>query len=283
MTPAPNLRLWRGQSYLPRRDSSRRLAVHYSQPRSRPPGRGACHENSPEAGVTLIEILVAVTLVAFIAAGMTIVLRVSLDGSAKAQKRIASNRKVMGVERVMREQIANLVPVNTGCQTADGATGAAEILFEGRPSQMRFVSTYTLNEAARSVPRLVEYAIIPGAEQGVRLVMNELVYGGPHWLLHPCVGYESVNDVQVPQYAPIRVSVNSFVLADELASCRFLYRDDHDLQKGPQWVQVWSLKQWPAAIRIELVPLIPNRSILQTSSLTMPVVVNPKPDQEYHE
>jgi len=231
----------------------------------------------------LIEILVAVTLVALIATAMTIVLRVGLDGSAKAQQRIASNRKVIGVERIMREQLANLVPVNTRCQTTDGAAGGAEILFEGKPRQMRFVSTYTLNEAARGFPRLVEYVIIPGAEHGFRLVMNELIYGGPRWLLPVCVGYETVDDIQIPQFAPIRITDNSFVLADELASCRFAYRDDHDPQIGPQWTQVWTIKQWPAAIRIELVPFVPNPSLLQASSLTVPVAVNPKPDQEYHE
>ena len=225
----------------------------------------------------------AVTLLALIAATMTIVLRISLDGSAKAQQRIASNRKVMGVERVMREQIANLLPAKTSCQSAPGSATAAEILFEGRPSRMRFVSTYTLNEAARGIPRLVEYVVIPGAQQGVRLVMNEIAYGGPRWLVPVCVGYETVNDLQVPQFTPIQVSGNSFVLADELASCRFAYRDDHDLQKGPQWIQLWALKQWPGAIRIELVPLVPNPSLLQTSSLTVPIAVNPKPNQEYHE
>lgn len=236
-----------------------------------------------EAGVTLIEILVAVTIVALIATAMTIVLRISLDGSAKSQQRIASDRKVIGVERIMRQQIANLVPVNTGCQSANASAGGVEILFEGRARQMRFVSTYTLNEAARGFPRLVEYVVIPGAVSGVRLVMNEIAYGGPRWLVPVCVGYETVDDVQVPQFAPIQVSGNSFVLADELASCSFAYLDTSNVQKGPQWTQVWRIKQWPAAVRIELVPLAPNPSLLQTSSLTVPIAPDPKPDQEYHE
>jgi hypothetical protein len=238
----------------------------------------------PEAGVTLVEILVAVTIVTLIAAGMTIVLRVALDGSAKAQNRIASNRKVMGVERVMREQIANLVAVNTSCQPQASTAGVhSQILFEGKPDHMRFVSAYTLNEAARGMPRLVEYAIIPGAERGVRLVMNEIVYGGPRWLVPVCLGYDTENGLRVPQFAPIAVTGASFVLADQLASCRFAYRDDHDPQKGPQWTQSWARAEWPAAIHIDVVPLVPNPALLQTSSLTVPVAVNPLPDQEYHE
>ena len=68
---------------------------------------------SAEAGVTLIELLVAVTLVALLSTGMAIVLRVALDGSQKAQGHLTTNRRVIGVERVIREEITNLMPVNT--------------------------------------------------------------------------------------------------------------------------------------------------------------------------
>lgn len=238
-----------------------------------------------EAGVTLIEMLAAVTLVAFIATGMVMVLRVALDGQAKAQGRIASLRKVIGVERIMREQVANLAPVNTLCRAATTGAGSPEILFEGKPHEMRFVTTYTLNEAARSLPRMIEYIVIPGVAHGVRLVMNEVPYGGPRWLVPVCVGYaeSSVNQQMVPQFRPITVTGNSFVLADELASCRFVYRDDHDPKVGPQWVPVWTIKQWPGAVRIELIPYAPNPALLQPSSITIPLPADPKPGVEYHD
>src|SRR5208283_3817926 len=98
-----------------------------------------------ESGVTLIELLVAVTLVALLSTGMAIVLRVALDGSQKSQAHLTTNRRVIGVERVMREEITNLMPVNTAC----GSEGQFAPLFEGRPQSLRFVSSYSLAEAAR--------------------------------------------------------------------------------------------------------------------------------------
>ena len=47
-----------------------------------------------ESGVTLLELLVSVSLVGLLAVGMAFALRVSLNGSAKAQQRITEDRKV---------------------------------------------------------------------------------------------------------------------------------------------------------------------------------------------
>ena len=70
---------------------------------------------SSESGVTMIELLVAVTMVALLSTGMAVVLRTALNGSQKTQGHLNANRRVMGVERVMREEITNLIPVNTVC------------------------------------------------------------------------------------------------------------------------------------------------------------------------
>ena len=53
-------------------------------------------------------------------------------------------------------------------------------MFQGDPQTMRFVSSYSLTEAARGLPRLLEYQVIPGEDgNSVRLVVNEIVYTGP--------------------------------------------------------------------------------------------------------
>ena len=121
---------------------------------------------SPEAGVTLLELLIAVSLVALLSVGMAFALRISLDGSKRAQDRVGANRRVLGVERVLREQISNLMPVATPCR-ANAESGAQPLpLFEGLPGTMRLVSTYSLAEAGRGVPKLLEYQVVRG-EEGV--------------------------------------------------------------------------------------------------------------------
>ena len=237
---------------------------------------------SRESGVTLIELLVAVTLVALLSAGMAIVLRVALDGSQKSQTHLTTNRRVIGVERVMREEITNLMPVNVAC----GQEGQFAPLFEGQPQSLRFVSSYSLTEAARGAAHLVEYQVIPGEEGvGVRLVMNEILYGGPKWLRPLCLGLVATpGGQQAPQFTPIQVGGYSFVLADKLAECRFEYLREGDTPLPSIWTDNWMEQhKWPLAVRILLRPLASNPSILQPTSLTVSIPVNPRPGYGYRE
>ena len=236
-----------------------------------------------ESGVTLIELLVAVTLVGLLSTGMAIVLRVALDGSQKSQTHLTTNRRVIGVERVMREEITNLMPVSTLC---GGQAGQYALLFEGRPQSLRFVSSYSLTEAARGAPHLVEYQVIPGENGvGVRLVMNEILYGGQKWLRPLCLGMvPTPAGIQVPQFTPIQVGGYSFVLADKLASCRFEYLREGDMPLPSIWTENWVEQfKWPMAVRIMLRPLASNPSILQPTSLTVPVPANAMPGYNYNE
>lgn len=59
----------------------------------------------------------------------------------------------------------------------------------------------------------------------------------------------------MPVFAPPQPGPRSFVLADRLAACRFVYLEDDTV--GPQrWVEAWGrMDLWPAAIRVEMAPL----------------------------
>ncbi len=61
--------------------------------------------------------------------------------------------------------------------------------FQGQPQSMRMVSTYSLQEAWRGQPRILEFQVIPGEEgRGVRLMVNEYPYTGPLAAGQSCVG-----------------------------------------------------------------------------------------------
>lgn len=245
----------------------------------------ASHRTS-EAGVTLLELLIAVSLVALLSVGMALALRIALDGSARAQDRIGGNRRVLGVERILREQISNLMPVATPCR-ANAQSGVQPLpLFEGLPGTMRLVSTYSLAEAGRGIPMLLEYQIIPGEDgAGVRLIVNELPWNGPAPLVPPCSGINTGPDGQpYALFPPVIAGPHSFVLADKLAYCRIAYLEARQPPELERWVDQWTgADEWPSAIRISLAPLAPNSSELQPSSLTIPLVVNPDIRKAYNE
>lgn len=240
-----------------------------------------------EAGVTLLELLIAVTLVSLLSVGMAFALRISLDGSKRAQDRIGANRRILGVERILREQISNLMPVATPCRANSESVGQPLPLFQGLPGTMRLVSTYSLTEAGRGVPRLLEYQVIPGEDgAGLRLIVNESPWTGPVPRVSPCSGVATGPDgLPYALFPPVMVGPNSFVLADKLASCFIEYREVRQPPELARWVDRWTgANEWPSAIRVRLVPLATNNSSeLQPASLTVPIMINPDIQKVYNE
>jgi type II secretory pathway component PulJ len=92
-----------------------------------------------EAGVTLLELLIAVSLLSFISIGILMAMRVGLNAMDKTNTRLIDNRRVMGVDRILESQITGIMPVVANC----AATGGRVSFFEGQPAEMRFISTYS--------------------------------------------------------------------------------------------------------------------------------------------
>ena len=242
-----------------------------------------------QSGITLLELLIAVTLVSLLSVGMLMAMRVGFNAMQKTNNKLMANRRVAGVERILAQQVAGLMPVTATCGISSGSPPTPAPFFQGDIQGMRFVSNYSLDEATRGYPRILEYLVIPGADgRGVRLVVNEHLYSGPLSTGFFCVAVVPDPQAQgmVPRFREIQPSPASFVLADKLAGCRFLYRD-FVLGPGNQplerWIPHWVKREWPTAIRIEMAPLDPNAANLQVSSVTIPVRVNREPFKRYED
>ena len=59
-----------------------------------------------QRGFTLIELMIAITLVAALSTGMLMAMRTSLITLEKIDERLKSNRRVMSVERILRSNSA---------------------------------------------------------------------------------------------------------------------------------------------------------------------------------
>jgi prepilin-type N-terminal cleavage/methylation domain-containing protein len=237
-----------------------------------------------QAGLTLIEVLIAVTLVSLLSVGILMAMRVALDALAKSNHRLMDNRRVAGAQRVLEQQIAGFVPVKSPCGVGPQAVTTPMAFFEGQPQSMRLVSTYSLQEAWRGVPRILEFQVIPGDQGiGVRLIVNEIPYTGPLSAGSLCIGMaaDPVTGNSVPQFVPIPVGPQSFVLADKLAFCQFYYLEPHQPPQTEIWRQNWVLPRWPMGIRVEMAPLEDNPSRLRPLTVTAPVPLNRSPDIIY--
>ena len=159
-----------------------------------------------ESGFTLMELLISMTLLGMLAAGIMIALRVSLSAMDKADSRLMANRKVAAVERILEQQVAGIMPVRAECAPSGVAPPSRIAFFQGEPQTMRFVSSYSIQEGARGYARILEYQVIPGDQgQGARLVVNEILYAGPRSTGLLCRGLApGVDGTPVPQFVTVQ-------------------------------------------------------------------------------
>jgi prepilin-type N-terminal cleavage/methylation domain-containing protein len=239
-----------------------------------------------QRGVTLMELLVSMMLLSLIAVAVLFGFRIGLNAKDRSNARVAANRKVLGVERVITKQIAGLIPVKADCFTSPQNPPARLFFFQGEAQTMRFVSSYSLDEAGRGYPRILEYQVIPGEDGiGVRLIVNEFFYTGPMSAGASCAGvtHDPTIGVQRMLFRPVMPGPTSFVLADKLAQCLFFFKEERELPHPDTWNQYWIKQRPPNAIRIEMTPLSTDPSRLEVPVIVAPVRITRDPMMQYQD
>jgi prepilin-type N-terminal cleavage/methylation domain-containing protein len=229
-----------------------------------------------ERGLTLIEVIIATSLVGLLSLGMLWAIRVGVGAMGKANDKLISNRRVTGSQRVLEQQIAGFIPVTAEMATVPGRPGTKIPFFQGEPQSMRFVSSYSLQEGSRGRPQVLAFQVIPGDNGlGVRLIVDEYPYSGPLSAGQFIAG--RVSDPMLARittrFTPIEAGPGSFVLADKLAYCNFYYEELRPKPEIERWNNLWSLDRWPEGIRIEMAPLDPKSASLHMVTVTAPLHV----------
>jgi general secretion pathway protein J len=215
-----------------------------------------------ERGFTLIELMVAVTLVAAIATSMLFAVRTGLLSLSKVDGRLMANRRVMSAERILAREIGGAMPVVGGC-----SDGSRMSIFNGADQTLHLVSTYSLAEGSRGAPRVVELQVVPSPGGGLRLIANEFPYVGPYSTAPFCAGNAFRAGEAMPQ---------SFVIADLLAYCHFTYQDvDPQTRLGNgNWLPQWNKPNLPAAVHVAMAPSAPDPAYLPLANVTVPIHIN---------
>ncbi|MBN9658258.1 MAG: prepilin-type N-terminal cleavage/methylation domain-containing protein [Acidobacteria bacterium] len=236
-------------------------------------------------GMTLIEVMIAVTLVSLLALGMLFAIRVGLTSMETTTRRSNLNRRALGAQRILSAEVAGFLPVIARCGSSAVAEGGSNTpFFEGLPTVMRFASTYSLQGASRGAPQVAELFVVPGQNgEGVRLLLNELPFTGPvgaGFLCQPPVADPSTG-LSMVRFAPPAPTPRSFVVADRLSACRFSYLQS--LESEPdRWVPAWTRQDlWPAAVRIDILPLEPDASRVPPMTFTGRFRPNRRPGEQF--
>jgi hypothetical protein len=219
----------------------------------------------PTAGVTLMELLIAVVLLSLLSVGLMFALRIGFNAYSKTQTRLMDNRRVAGAQRILEQELEGLVPVVAQCGGGAEGGGTPAAFFQGEPDTMRLVSTFSLQGAWRGQPQILEVFVIPGADgRGVRLVVNEIPYQSPQAAGSSCLGPH--------KFFAASAGEKSFVLADKLDFCRFSYLEQPpDINSPLHWVPRFAGEDWPRAVRIEMAPLDPDPSRVQPITVVAPI------------
>ena len=235
-----------------------------------------------DSGVTLLELLLAISLLTLLSTGMLMALHVGVNAMQKSNTRLMDNRRMAGTQRIIEQEIAGFIPVMAEC-AVDGDRPRTRVpFFQGELQSMRFVSSFSLGEGWRGYAQVLEFQVIPGEEgAGVRLVVNEQLYTGPRGAGAACLGYgrDDQLGLVVPLFRPIAVGPQSFVLADRLAFCRFSFREELPTPDRERWTTRWIAQTWPSAVRIDMAPLEPGAARMQPLSLIAPVHINARPGE----
>jgi general secretion pathway protein J len=230
------------------------------------------------AGITLMELLIAVSLVGMLSVGILMSMRVGLNAMVRTNENFLVSRRILGAQRILEQQIAGFMPVIADCVAGGEEKPTARVpFFQGEPQAMRFVSSYSIEEAARGYPRILEFAVVPAeGHRGVRLVVTEHLYTGPRSAGMFCFGLamDPIAGAPGTRFRPVEAGPRAFVLADRLAFCRFLFHETTPPPVNERWVPQWGrLYQWPDGIRVEMQPLEPDRGRLQVLTVTAPIRV----------
>lgn len=213
--------------------------------------------SSRRAGMTLVETLVAFTLLGMFSLGLVTALQTGVGAWRDSREAVAFDRRIANANNLLHAELAGLVPVVA--QPPPNRPGVPMFpFFHGGPSQMRFVSAYSLQAGVRSGLRLVELSVIDG-DEGRRLILNELPYRGPRslggFVLQATPDPTSFSGRRLI-FAPVRARADSLIAADRLRFCRFSYLRYPRLQEDPgEWVPVWDdWRRLPVAVRVEMAP-----------------------------
>lgn len=94
-----------------------------------------------QSGVTLIELMIAVSLTAVITVGLLFALRTSVLAYEKTSDRLRSNRAQISRNQILSSELGGAMPILSSCPGVP-----AMPYFTGTPAMLRMISSYSIGK-----------------------------------------------------------------------------------------------------------------------------------------
>jgi general secretion pathway protein J len=192
--------------------------------------------HSLEKGFTLLEVLIAVTLLAVMAVGMWALLRVSIRSWSRGTGFIDANQHHRSILDSVRKQVASTYPLYMPAELVQ--TGMPYPIFIGNETSLRFISLNSLQFRQSPGLTYVSYDVTQDSKSEYSLIAREVRYTG-----------------QPPDDAAMELS-QATPIFENLTECGFEYFDKGDSGNPPQWVSEWDmlkLMRMPVAVAVKMI------------------------------
>lgn len=187
-----------------------------------------------EKGFTLLEMIVAITLVAMMAVGIWSVFRTSLRAWSRGTEYIDASQRQRNVLDLVRKQIASAYPLMAPVESVSAVIPSP--IFNGTETSLRFVSLNSLRFHESPGLTLVNYEVTQDSQGAYILQETEERYLG--WIP------DSESEIDPP---------GATALFENMSQCYFEYRSN-DENEDP-WVPEWEAEergQLPEAIALTM-------------------------------
>jgi len=206
-------------------------------------------QTSREGGFTLLEVLLAVTLLALLIAGAYSGIHASANAMRAGEAAIDRTDRLRTAQEFLRHQVSRILPLAFAQKEADGTT----YVFEGRDHYMRFVAPMP-GYLSRGGPYVQTLELVRGSD-GLQLQFRDAMLNG-----------FDVDKANTDNSEPV-------VLLDRIRDGRFEYRTLDEQGHLANWSSNWpDPAVTPIMVRIELT-MQPGVQI-PWPTLDVPLVLN---------
>jgi prepilin-type N-terminal cleavage/methylation domain-containing protein len=197
-------------------------------------------------GFTLLEMIVAVTLVAMMAVGLWAVFTMSIRSWSRGTQFIDKNQRHRSILDMVRKQMASAYGLYGQADQESGK--ASRLIFNGTENAVRFISLNSLQFQESPGLTLVSYEVASDSSGDYSLVEKETRYLGQ------TLGQES----------PMTAN-RAIPIFENLSSCVFEYFDPGRGDEPPGWVREWDgqqLGRLPMAVSMTMISRDPKGNTL---------------------
>jgi prepilin-type N-terminal cleavage/methylation domain-containing protein len=187
-----------------------------------------------QTGFTLLELLVAVTVVSLLSTTILFGWRIAANAWGRASELVEEQRRVAATHELLQEQMAAMVPYSPWVRQ-----GRQDVFFQGEPQTARFLSRYSLENRSGSGLYLVEYQMAETLDGTCQLLFNEIPLRNPEEAGALFTSAEESPAGPILRFSPVERTAKTRVLLERLAQCRMEYYRPAESQQPGRWTEQW--------------------------------------------